>query len=115
MSPKDIVSYLCKTFAVSEINWAQQIKITKKLMEDYSAEQIIYALSYYKNKGIGVYSMGFLKGKMKDPMSMLNAEKHLQRDENSGERNQERVRKLCSTKYRTEYPEYLFADSGKDD
>ena len=111
LSPKEIVIYCCKLFDVSDINWAQQILITKKLLEDYTDTQIIYALDYYKNKGKDIYSMGFLKGRMKDPISMLNAENTAQGSEGSGERNQNRIRNLRSSEYRAEYPEYLFAET----
>lgn len=115
LPPKDIVDYFRGLFGVSEINWPQQIRIVKKLLEDYSDTQIIYALNYYKNKGVNVYSIGYLKGRMKDPMSMLTAEKHVQRNEGSGRRNQERIGKLRSAEYRAEYPQHLFTESGEDD
>ena len=115
LSPKDIVDYFRKLFRVSDINWAQQVQIVKKLQEDYSDTQIIYALNYYRNKGENVYSIGFLKGRMKDPISMQNAERATQRSAGSGERNQNRIRNLRSSKYRAEYPEYLFAEAGEVD
>lgn len=116
MSPKDIIVKFIRLFDVSEINWAQQVKICKKLLEDYTDTQIIYALNYYKNNGKKLYSLGFLLNRMREPMMQLSAEKHLQSDGNgnSKERNWKRIEQNSKTERRTEYPEYLFTESRKD-
>lgn len=115
ITPKDIVSYMGKTFAVSEINWAQQITLTKNLLKKYTPEEIIYALNYHKQKGVKMYSIGFLFRNMTDPIKEMKATKNIIKDDKSGERNKERVRRLRQTKYRAEYPEHLFTESGEDD
>ena len=114
---KEIVSYLVNSFGLKDVNWGFQMKLAKSLLTQYSYMEIIYALNYYKNKGIQIYSLGFLtyKMNMKDPCSMYLAEKNMNEGGNSGERNLERIRQNNQTKHRTEYPIHLFEEPDEDD
>lgn len=111
LSPKAIIDHFSSLFGVSDTNWAAQMKMAKMLLKEYSGTQINYALTYYKNKGVDIYSLGFLFGRMEEPISMLKAEMSVKRDGNSGQRNRERIRQLRSTKCGTEYPEHLFTET----
>lgn len=118
MTARDIVAYMCKTFALTDIDWSRQMIFAKKLLTKYNGSEIKYAIDYYKEKGKDVYSLGFLMygSNMKKPISMYTAEKHIQMQENgdSGERNRNKVRQYSEAKCGTEYPCYLFAETGED-
>ena len=118
MTAKDIVAYLRRMFALTNINWSRQMLFAKQLLEKYKANEIKYAIDYYKEQGVNVYSLGFLlyQNNMNKPMSMYTAERHIQVQENadSGERNHNKIRQHSETKRGTEYPCYLFAETGED-
>ena len=44
----------------SKINWAQQTQLLKKLMGKYKDSEIVYAINYWKKKGLPIKSFGFL-------------------------------------------------------
>lgn len=108
---KELVKYLAASFEIPNLNWSLQVKLAKTLLNDYKWEELIYALNYYKNKGINIYSLGFLlhKNNMKEPISMYYAETHTNNDGKSGERNRKRI-ELQQTQYREEYPRSLFTE-----
>lgn len=114
MTAKEIVVYFSNLLDVSNINWPMQIKLAQKLKEKYDDQEIKYAIDYYKDIGCGMYSLGWLlyKDNMKIPCSLYHAEKNMQKGENSGERNWNRINKQNSkAKYRTVYPSNLFEES----
>lgn len=114
---KEIVSYLINSFGLKSVNWGFQMKLAKSLLTQYSYMEIIYAINYYKDKGIQISSLGFLtyKMNMKDPCSMYLAEKNMNEGGNSGERNLERIRQNNQTKHRTQYPINLFEEYNEND
>ena len=75
MTAKDIVAYMCKTFALTDIDWSRQMLFAKKLLTKYNGSEIKYAIDYYKEKGKDVYSLGFLMygSNMKKPISIINS------------------------------------------
>lgn len=118
MNARDIVIHMRKLFAPSGLNWAKQMAIANKLLEKYTAGEILYALEYYHNLGTEMYSLGFLLygGNMNKPLSLYTAEKHINEQEsvNSGERNRNKIRQYSQTQYREEYPLDLFTESCED-
>lgn len=110
MQRREMVGCLCG----DNINWPHQMKMLAKLQETYSDEDIVYAVDYYKNRGIPITSFGFLlyKDNMKDPCKLAAAERNICMQEgSSGERNKQRVRNN-SKAYGGEEPYFsLFAES----
>ena len=114
---KELVGYLVHLFDVKKVNWGLQMKLAKSLLTKYNFNEIIYALDYYKNKGEKIYSLGFLlyKNNMKDPVSLYHAEKNVQEDNNSSDRNWERIKQNRKTECRTDYPCSLFEEPASVD
>lgn len=50
MTARDIVAYMCKTFALTDIDWSRQMLFAKKLLTKYNGSEIKYAIDYYKEK-----------------------------------------------------------------
>lgn len=117
LNPKDVVIYLNSVFDLDSINWAQQMRLAKSLLSKYNYNEIKYAIDYYKNRGDVLSSLGFLtyKMNMKDPVSLYHAEANVTGDDNSGNRNRERIRKNSQTYNRAEYPIALFEESNEAD
>lgn len=113
---RELVIYLVSTFNITNVNWSLQVKLAKTLLAEYSWNEVTYAINYYKNKGIDVYSLGYLLhgNNMKEPMSMYYAECHAQESDKSGERNRKRI-ELQQTECRTSYPCSLFTESSDAD
>lgn len=99
MSPKEVVVFMATLNDVKVENWSLQIRNAKKLMEQYTWNEIKYALEYYRSIGVFIYSLGFLlmKNNMKHPLSMYTAESQALESENSGERNWTRIRQNSET------------------
>lgn len=109
MTAKDIVIELTEVFAVPKINWGQQMILAKQLLKKHTAEEICFALRYWKTKGKNIYSLGFLLRAMDEPLSVYKAEKYSIGGD-SGERNRQRIQiKNSKAEHRTSYPIDLFA------
>lgn len=79
----------------------------------YNISQILYALSYYKSRGIDVPSMQWLMGNMDIPCSLLTAENAMKEQKGSTlERNKRRISNKSKAEYRKSDTEYLFAETG---
>ena len=113
LSARQLVIKMAEAFNIQNVNWSKSMSQMKRLLEKFTPEEIEYAIDYYKNKGVEVYSVGFFSGNMGDPCSLLKAEKHSLRG-GSCERNWKRIIQNDSAKRRKDYPEYLFAETGSD-
>ena len=75
MKTKDFFGLLEKD---EKVNYAHQTKLLKKLMGKFSDGEIIYAINYWKKKGLPIKSFGFLTIKnfqnMKEPVSLYHTE-----------------------------------------
>lgn len=114
MTAKEIVVYFINTYHLQNINWPLQIKLAQQLQSKYKGQEIKYAINYYKDIGREMYSLGWLlyKDNMRIPLSLYHAEINMQKGEDSGERNWNRINQQNSkAKYRTEYPCNLFEES----
>ena len=103
----------------SKINWAQQTQLLKKLMGKYKDSEIVYAINYWKKKGLPIKSFGFLTYKnfknMEEPVSLYHAELNINyRSGNSSERNKLRIEHNSKTECREEYYYDLFETSRED-
>lgn len=113
---KSLVARMMELFNLQSVTWAQQIILAKRLLKKYSYEEIEYALEYYHDKGVALYSLGLLlyKDNMRNPVSLYKAEQNSQNSEESGERNRKRIQQLQQTEYGTSYPCYLFTETTGD-
>lgn len=114
MTTKEIVGYFSNLFDIKDINWPLQMRLAQRLKEKYKDQEIKYAINYYKDVGCEMYSLGWLlyKNNMKIPCSLYQAEINMQKGEDSGERNWNRINQQNSkAERRTEYPCYLFEES----
>lgn len=90
---KQIVSRLVQTFQIDKINWSAQILMTKKLLEHYTREEILYAIDYYKRMGKEIYSIAYLAKCMDKPIREMKAMQNITlQDGNSGDRNKRKFR-----------------------
>ena len=81
--------------------------------DTYSCDQILYALSYYKSRGIDVPSMQWLMGNMDVPCSLLTAENSMANQKgNTLERNKRRIKNKSKAEHRKSDIEYLFTEAG---
>lgn len=116
MKTKDFFGLLEKD---DKVNWAHQTKLLKKLMGKFSDGEIIYAMNYWKKKGLPIKSFGFLTIKnfqnMKEPVSLYHTELNISyRGGNSSERNKLRVEHNSKTECREEYYYDLFEAPRED-
>lgn len=116
MKHKDFFGLLDKS---ESINWAQQTQLLKKLMGKYRDSEIVYAINYWKKKGLPIKSFGFLTYKnfknMKEPVSLYHAELNINyRSGDSSERNKLRIEHNSKTECREEYYYDLFETSRED-
>lgn len=93
MKNKEFFSLLSKD---EEINYAVQTRLLKTLMSKYKDSEIVYAINYYKRKGLLIKSFGFLTYKncvnMEEPVSLYRAElADANQGGNSSERNKLRI------------------------
>ena len=112
---KSIVKYFISTFGVQTVNWPQQVKIVKSLMERYSREEIVYAIDYYKSKGTDMYSLGFLNRNMEEAVTAKKTEEYLSTQ--TGDANERNKRKLRTDNQALDREEYyldLFAEPDED-
>ena len=110
MKIKDFVGLLERS---ENINWAIQTKLIKKFMGKYEDSEIIYAINYWKKKGLPIKSYGFLTSNnfknMKEPVSLYHTELNINyQGGNSSERNKLRVKHSSETECREEYYYDLF-------
>lgn len=104
-----------QTFDVKNINWSAQMVIVKKLLNSYSKEEILYAIDYYKQKGVNMYSIGYLFSAMKDPVDECKAKREVNLwSGNSGERNQRRLAENNQTRSRKKYSFDLYEEPEQD-
>lgn len=109
---KQIIAHFVQTFSIDNINWSAQMTILKKLLKTYSKEQILYAIDYYSQKGVHIYSLGYLSKCMDKPMSELMAKKNTACwGDNSGERNRRKFAENNQTGSREEHYLDLFEES----
>ena len=93
MKNKDFFGLLEKD---NNMNFAVQTKLLKKLRGKFTDSDIIYAINYWKSKGLPIKSYGFLTynnfTNMKEPASLYKAEKaNTIQGGDSSERNKLRV------------------------
>lgn len=90
---KNIISYFVQTFKINNINWSAQMAILKRLLKTHTQDEIIFAIGYYKRKGVNMYSLGYLFKTMGEPMRELKALKTIATQTgDSYERNQQKFR-----------------------
>ena len=116
MKTKDFFGLLEKD---DKVNWAQQTLLLKKLVGKYKDSEIVYAINYWKKKGLPIKSFGFLTIKnfqnMKEPVSLYHTELNISyRGGNSSERNKLRVEHNSKTECREEYYYDLFEAPRED-
>ena len=116
MKTKDFFGLLEKD---NKVNWAHQTKLLKKLMGKFSDGEIIYAINYWKKKGLPIKSYGFLTynnfTNMKEPASLYKAEKaNTIQGGDSSERNKLRVEHNSETYSGIKSYFDLFETSGED-
>lgn len=116
MTAKEVVAYLKQVHNVEYFNYAQQIRLANKLLEKYSGSEIRYAISYYKDKGEHIYSLGYLlySANMKHPVSLYHAELNItDGGENSADRNKQRIAN-SEAECGEDAFSYLFTEPGQD-
>ena len=100
-------------FGLSNVNWAMQTALAKKLLKKYTYSEIIFALNHYKNNGVQMTSLGLLTYKnfkfMTEPVSLYHAELNMQGSDTSRERNKERIRVRETKRGKNDF-EYLFTE-----
>ena len=116
MKNKDFFGLLEKN---NNMNFAVQTKLLKKLRGKFTDSEIIYAINYWKRKGLPIKSYGFLTynnfTNMKEPASLYKAEKaNTIQGGDSSERNKLRVEHNSKTECREEYYYDLFEAPRKD-
>lgn len=85
------------------------MKLLNSLLVRFSEEEIRYAINYYVQQGVEMYSLGYLlhANHMEKPVSLYHAEQNTT-SEGSGERNRKRMELNHKAQRRTDAPEYLF-------
>jgi len=112
---KQIVSHFVKLFDVENINWSAQMTIVKRLLKTYTKEQIIFALNYYANKGVKMYSLGYLSKTMDTPVKEYIAEQNInQQVGDASERNRRKLRESNEALSREKRYLDLFEESIED-
>ena len=67
--------------------------MAKKLLEQYSKDEILYAIDYYKRMGKDLYSIAYLGKCMDKPIREMKAMKNIAlQDGNSCDRNKRKFR-----------------------
>ena len=96
---KEIIKHLGQTYGIKNINWSAQMMITKSLLKTYTKEQLLYAIDYYKKRGVEIYSMGYFKNSMDKPCRELEAQRFIANQDtgDSSERNQRKFREADAT------------------
>lgn len=95
---KRIVNHFVKTFEISNINWSSQMLMVKRLLKEYSEQEIIYAIDYYKSLGKDIYSLGYLSKCMDKPIREMKALQQIElQDGSSSERNKRKFRENNET------------------
>ena len=81
-------------------SWPHQIKLANKLLEQYTWNEIKYAIDYYYSIGTPIYSLGYLtiNNNMKHPISMYTTEKNITENSDSGKRNWTRIEQNSKAK-----------------
>lgn len=116
MKNKEFFSLLSKD---EEINYAVQTRLLKTLMSKYKDSEIVYAVNYYKKKGLLIKSFGFLTYKncinMEEPVSLYRAElADAKQGGNSSERNKLRIEHNSKTYGGKKHYFDLFEEPGED-
>lgn len=115
MEHKRLINLFITIFEVSNIRWAAQVPVAKKLLALYNFEELDYALRYYKLRGVNMYSLAYLLAKdvMVNPVSLYKAEQVISlQDGNSGQRNNDKcARKNNETNFGKEHYFDLFEES----
>jgi hypothetical protein len=113
---KGIIAHFVQTFGVDNINWSAQMTILKRLLKTYTKEQITYAIDYYANRGVHIYSLGYLSKCMDKPMQEYMAMKNTASwSDDSGERNRRKFAENNQAGSRKEYYLDLFEESEQSD
>lgn len=108
---RELVFYWCDKFKidVKAISWSQQMSVVKKLLEQYTAEQIRFAIDFYCAKNRQMYSMGYLLKAMDKIPDLYRAEMAIVSQEgDSLDRNQRRLAENNETRSREKHYLDLF-------
>lgn len=110
---KKLMGYFVDLFSVKTINYPQQMRMLKRLMETYTKEEIQYALDYYAKNGVSMYSLGYLSEKtMARPLKEIEASKVIEQwSDDSGERNKRKFAENNKTRSRKRDYFNLFEES----
>jgi hypothetical protein len=113
---KEIITHFVQTFMLTKINWSAQTVILKKLLTKYTKEEILYAIDYYANKGVSMYSLGYLMNTMDKPCQELKAKQSTTAwGDDSGTRNQRKFTENNQTRSGEKHYFDLFKEPGQSD
>ena len=112
---RSLIHHLVQANEIEKINYPAQMTILKNLLTKYTNLQIRYAIDYYRNKGVRIYSFGYLKTGMKEALMAMETEVATATQVgDSSERNQRKFRKDNETFGREEHYSDLFKEPDED-
>ena len=103
MRSNEIVKLCCGS---RNINWSHQQKLLTLLLKQFSEEEIIFAINFWRSQGVDIKSLGFLTYnnfvKMSLPIQALEAKKYTKKKEgeDSFERNKRKIEQANKTNNR---------------
>jgi hypothetical protein len=116
MNKKELVLLFLELFESNDITWAKEMKLAERLLDNFSPEDLRYALNYYKKAGYTLNSLAFFITKgfsaIHKAISMREAEvKMTEGGSTSGERNRRRIEQNSQTDFGKKSYFSLFEES----
>ena len=103
------------TFELENFDWKMQTILLKQLLEKYSIDEMFFAINYYHNKGIDIYSLGYFRYGMRKALMAMKAEQDIENQVgDANERNRNKLRANNETLDREKYYLDLFEKSNED-